>query len=971
MPRHCAHDWCTPLARPKAPMYRPQYVLRALVLALAVALGFSTGAAAQTWEPTPIGTLGGTSIDSSVAEGVNGRGDVVGQSTVNGQTRAFLWTANGGMRNLGTLGGATSVALAINDAGQVVGWSLNSAGRRRAFLWTAGGGMIDLGGFPGPNPSSMAFAINNAGHIVGQAYSDSAGSAAFLWTPGSGLVSLGRLPAGGDSWATGINDAGLISCTSATSAASPCFTTASGSMTRLVPIGGGAISYFGKGLAVNNRGQIVGSGSLGTFLWLTPQSGGVPMHLASRADVTDINDLGQVVGGVEVNGFDASPSDQGWIWSESTGLYELGAGSGATEINELGVVVGYSTIDGRRQATLWRPTASLGVTLVPGIPSPQPTGQAIGFLASATGGAAPISYRFWVQPWSTGVFELAQDWSESSAFHWTPTTMGGYSIWVDGRSAGGSAVEAHAGVNFSVEGGGGSGIVPLTGISLVVDSPSPQPAGTPIVLRGVASGESRSFAYRYWARHAATGVWRLVFDWTSSGAGIYWAPSVPGDYTLAVEGRSFGAVLPEVRAEVPYRIDPPSSGQISGVTLSFDRPSPQPPSTVIRLTAQATGERPPFEYRFSVRGPNGVLRFLRDWEQSPTVLWSDSNPGVYELIVDARSSESTTGEVRDIRSFTLGSGGGGGGGGSGPMTAITLAPNLASPQQVGTLIVLTAAGTGGATPHGFRFWVQPWSTGQWAVLQDWSTVPTFAWTPSAPGGYNLAVEGRSAGATSAEVQSAIAYSIEAGGGGGGGGGGAMTGVGLAISPPAPQSVGTTITLTATGIGGTQPYAYRFSVQSWSTGVWEVLRDWSASAATSWTPTAAGGYNISVEARGSGAANAEVETVTSYEVTTGSGGGGGGVMTRVTLGASTVAPQPLGTSVTWTATGSGGSAPYSFRFWVQPWNGDWQVVRDWGTGASFVWQPTTAGGYNVAVEARSAGATSAQVQDAAAYVIVAP
>ena len=60
-------------------------------------------------------------------------------------SHAFLWTASGGMVDLGTLGGSEQQARAINDAGQVVGRSDTASGDEHAFLWTAAGGMVDLG----------------------------------------------------------------------------------------------------------------------------------------------------------------------------------------------------------------------------------------------------------------------------------------------------------------------------------------------------------------------------------------------------------------------------------------------------------------------------------------------------------------------------------------------------------------------------------------------------------------------------------------------------------------------------------------------------------------------------------------------------------------------------------------------------------------------------------------------------------
>ena len=92
------------------------------------------------------------------------------------------------MRDLGTLpGDLTSEAMAINNTGDVVGYSNGPSGMR-AFLWTKGGGMQELGILPGGN-SSQALAINDSGTVVGS--SDSAsGDRAFVWKKQTGIMDL-------------------------------------------------------------------------------------------------------------------------------------------------------------------------------------------------------------------------------------------------------------------------------------------------------------------------------------------------------------------------------------------------------------------------------------------------------------------------------------------------------------------------------------------------------------------------------------------------------------------------------------------------------------------------------------------------------------------------------------------------------------------------------------------------------------
>jgi probable HAF family extracellular repeat protein len=159
------------------------------------------------------------------ASAINDEGQVVGGSGSCGPpafsaiAHARLWQASS-IINLGpharALGGLyNNLPTAINDSGQVVGWSdLPGDATTHAFLWQDGN-MTDLGTLPG-DTSSFAYGINDSGQVVGQSCDQDGNCRAFLWQRGSmtDLNSLEALDAANASLvlvnAEGINDRGEI-----------------------------------------------------------------------------------------------------------------------------------------------------------------------------------------------------------------------------------------------------------------------------------------------------------------------------------------------------------------------------------------------------------------------------------------------------------------------------------------------------------------------------------------------------------------------------------------------------------------------------------------------------------------------------------------------------------------------------------------------------------------------------------------
>ncbi len=151
------------------------------------------------------------SFFSGISTDMNNAGAITGylNLTGNGPRHTVVWSSfTAAPIDLGTLGGFLSEGHAINEGGDIVGWSEVSPGNptRHAALWPSSGGIIDLRSWPNPCPgTSEAADVSDTGVIVGKC-----NGRPVLWTATEGMRYLA--PGGGE--ARAINNDHLIIGTS-------------------------------------------------------------------------------------------------------------------------------------------------------------------------------------------------------------------------------------------------------------------------------------------------------------------------------------------------------------------------------------------------------------------------------------------------------------------------------------------------------------------------------------------------------------------------------------------------------------------------------------------------------------------------------------------------------------------------------------------------------------------------------------
>ena len=279
---------------------------------------------------------------------LNERGQAASTSFPDRASRFFdgdrLWP-------IGSLGGGASSVAGINDRGVVVGASATAAeAGDQAYAWTLAGGIRAL---PGALPS-MAIDINERGEIVGWVASPDWAGRAVRWNPDGGVTLLGPLL---QVYSAGIatNNRGYATgfATDGSTPLHATFWDRAGAQTDLSPSATGS----GVGQRINERNEVAGVINDRPFdpwkgLFWSPVTGTTRIDAGVDFRLGDLNNRSEVVGSGEVDNLRRAVR-----WAPGRGVtrlaVEAGLHSHALDINERGEIAGW-TQRSTSEGTIWR-----------------------------------------------------------------------------------------------------------------------------------------------------------------------------------------------------------------------------------------------------------------------------------------------------------------------------------------------------------------------------------------------------------------------------------------------------------------------------------------------------------------------------------------------------------------------------------------------------------------------------------------
>jgi hypothetical protein len=375
---------------------------------------------------------------------------------------------------------------------------------------------------------------------------------------------------------------------------------------------------------------------------------------------------------------------------------------------------------------------------------PAPVGTPITFKARATGGPAPLQYRFYRFNRQTNTWTMLRDYSPVDSITWTPAAgeEGSYNLQVWVRGAGSTAAYDawRSSDTFAIA-------AAPPNIAIVKSETSfPAPIGAPITWKVSASGGPGPLQYRFYRLAHSTSTWTLVQDYGPSNS-YTWTPtpSDEGAYVLQAWVRRAGSTeaYDAWASTADFQIAN-SAAVIRSIWASAGNPILA--GAPITWTVAAGGGPGALQYQFWLYSiSRDSWSMVKDYSTSNTFAWTPGpwDNGTYQLQVAVRQAGSTGSADAsvvttpfDVVDDTL-------------PTIVAVNRDTGATLRPGMPLVWTATVAAGAPLSNTAFARWNSATQQWTLVQSYSWDNSYGWmpTPGEEGYYVLQVWVRRAGST--------------------------------------------------------------------------------------------------------------------------------------------------------------------------------------------------------------------------------
>ncbi|MCI5655158.1 MAG: alpha-amylase family glycosyl hydrolase [Candidatus Pseudoruminococcus sp.] len=446
-----------------------------------------------------------------------------------------------------------------------------------------------------------------------------------------------------------------------------------------------------------------------------------------------------------------------------------------------------------------------------------------------------------------------------------------------------------------------------------------------IVFDNASYGWSNVYAYVYSAKDGNNGAWPGAA--MTEVDGDYWTYELPDKFSGTVNiifSNGSGTQLPganqpglEMAAtEKKLFIDgnlidlPETPAGELKVSLSSSASSIDL-GNEIKLTANSTGGNGSVTYQFSVGN-----EVIQAYGSSKICTWKPSKAGVYTIKVTAKDSAGNT--ASDDKTIAV--------------TEVTqeLKNNStisAASINLGSSIKMTANATGGTAPYSYKYFVKSQGSNSWTALTGITTAASCTNKPTKAGTYQYAV--RVIDSTGKYITKYFTVKVN---------GVAALANNSTISATS-INLGSSIKMTAKATGGTAPYNYKYFVKSQSSTSWTALTGITTATTCTNKPSKAGTYQYAVRVIDS--KNQYITKTFTVKVNDVSV-----LANNSTISATSI---NLGSSIKITAKATGGTAPYSYKYFVRPQGDiDWTALTGVTTATTCTNKPSKAGTYQYAV-----------------------